>query len=437
VATWGWALPLDGVSRRQNLRRGTSGTDNAVFRVDGALRLLSEDATSTSTFTLTPTTSWLSANQTAASASTSAAWQYLLDGRSSWTRRTKGTVPTTYTRDASDALRTINSQAVTVDARGAYKTDGAQTVTYDAFGLVKSVTQPGASRGYRRDALGRVVTETDQTSAVTKYAYDGASRILRQRPGGAIDITIDGELDEHIVTIDGGTRRFLHQDRRGSVFLSTSSTGAPLEWVKYTAYGEASITSSSINTQFGFNGLPHDFATGLVDMRARIYRPNLGRFLTPDPLGLVDGSNRFAFVGASPLYLRDPFGLSSRDEARDGGKSPLALCPTCTSVENPLAGDPIARSGVKGLVALIRSHTPRTLSAKSLAVGAISEFGTGLVPIDASSWGWTQDRSTSEDSSPASRVEPSQTSLPALVASGSQARRHPAQARVSSRWRVV
>jgi RHS repeat-associated protein len=317
VATWGWALPLDGVSRRANLRRGTSGTDNAVFRVDGALRLISEDATSTSTFTLSPTATWVSANQTAEGATTSASWQYLLDGRSSWARRTKGTVPTTYTRDAGDALRTINSQTVTVDARGAYKTDGTQAVTYDALGLVKSVVQPGAMRAYRRDALGRVVTETDQASAVTKYAYDGASRILRQRPSGAIDLTIDGGLDEHIVTIEGSTRRFLHQDRRGSVFLTTSSTGAPLEWIKYSAYGEASITSSSINTQFGFNGLPHDFAVGLVDMRARLYRPNLGRFLTPDPLGLVDGSNRFAFVGAAPLSHRDPFGLSSREEATE------------------------------------------------------------------------------------------------------------------------
>ena len=159
---------------------------------------------------------------------------------------------------------------------------------------------------------------------MTRYAWDGSTRILRQRPDGTtFDITIDGAgLDEHVATLTGTARQFLHQDPRGSVYLTTSSPGgAPQEWVSYSAYGEATvrqpdgaaIPTTNIAAQYGFNGLPHDFALGLVDMRARMYRPAIGRFLSPDPLGLVDGTNRFAFVGASPLVHRDPLGLCTVD----------------------------------------------------------------------------------------------------------------------------
>jgi RHS repeat-associated protein len=108
------------------------------------------------------------------------------------------------------------------------------------------------------------------------------------------------------------------QDRRGSVYMVSNTSGAATEWTSYTAYGEptlrnaagTTISNTAVNGQFGFNGLPQDFVLGVVDMRARTYRPVLGRFLSPDPLGLIDGTNRFAFAGAGPLSFRDPFGLN-------------------------------------------------------------------------------------------------------------------------------
>jgi hypothetical protein len=45
-------------------------------------------------------------------------------------------------------------------------------------------------------------------------------------------------------------------------------------------------------------------------MRAREYRPDAGRFLSPDPLGFAAGENPWAFVFDRPLAFGDPFGLS-------------------------------------------------------------------------------------------------------------------------------
>ena len=81
----------------------------------------------------------------------------------------------------------------------------------------------------------------------------------------------------------------------------------------------------------------------LVDMRARHYRPEWGRFLNPDPLGLASGSpNLYAFVAWRPSMGVDPRGLCSaweiftnqhdcRDYFVEGWNEGWEMRPTCQS----------------------------------------------------------------------------------------------------------
>jgi RHS repeat-associated protein len=48
---------------------------------------------------------------------------------------------------------------------------------------------------------------------------------------------------------------------------------------------------------------------GLYHFDKRDYDPILGRWLTPDPLGLIDGPNLYAYVKNNPLSYVDPYGL--------------------------------------------------------------------------------------------------------------------------------
>jgi RHS repeat-associated protein len=59
----------------------------------------------------------------------------------------------------------------------------------------------------------------------------------------------------------------------------------------------------------GFQGQPYDPETGLYYFRNRYYDPELGRFITADPLGYVDGPSLYAFAGNDPVNGRDPLGL--------------------------------------------------------------------------------------------------------------------------------
>ena len=53
---------------------------------------------------------------------------------------------------------------------------------------------------------------------------------------------------------------------------------------------------------------------GLYYYRARYYKPEIGRFLQPDPIGYADGLNMYAYCGNNPINWIDPLGLNSIGE---------------------------------------------------------------------------------------------------------------------------
>lgn len=69
------------------------------------------------------------------------------------------------------------------------------------------------------------------------------------------------------------------------------------------------VSVSAAGNPYGFQGLPLDTETGLLYVRNRYYDPEMGRFISMDPLGYVDGPNAYGFVKNDPVNGRDPLGL--------------------------------------------------------------------------------------------------------------------------------
>ncbi len=131
-------------------------------------------------------------------------------------------------------------------------------------------------------------------------------------------------LDEPIMMLDviGQSRYFYTCDGLGSVTALSNMNGQIVERYAYDAFGKTQIlapnyelrTTSLYGNPILFTGRRLDAESGFYDYRFRMYSPDLGRFLQPDPLGYIDGMNLYAYVNNNPLNWIDPWGLCKTNE---------------------------------------------------------------------------------------------------------------------------
>ena len=107
------------------------------------------------------------------------------------------------------------------------------------------------------------------------------------------------------------TTYYFTQDHLGSTTALTGTTGKLVERETYDGYGNS---VGSTKTRYGFTGRERDPLTGLLYYRARSYDPQLGRFLSEDPIGLESSINVFAYVENNPLRFTDPSGLCTQPQ---------------------------------------------------------------------------------------------------------------------------
>lgn len=106
---------------------------------------------------------------------------------------------------------------------------------------------------------------------------------------------------------------FIHTDHLGSPVAVTSVTGEVIWNAQFSAYGkEYQGTGTPAQDPIGFAGSSNDRQTGLVYMQARFYDPDIGRFLSVDPVGFTTDNvmsfNRYLYVNNNPYAYIDPDG---------------------------------------------------------------------------------------------------------------------------------
>ncbi|MBE3584367.1 MAG: hypothetical protein IMX01_09685, partial [Limnochordaceae bacterium] len=104
---------------------------------------------------------------------------------------------------------------------------------------------------------------------------------------------------------------FYHTDLVGSVRAITDSQGQVVARFEYEPFGVTVQASGPLagSEVHKFTGKPEDAAVGLYYYYARYYSPEVGRFLSRDP---IDGS--YVYVHNAPLIRVDPLGLQAKAE---------------------------------------------------------------------------------------------------------------------------
>jgi RHS repeat-associated protein len=143
--------------------------------------------------------------------------------------------------------------------------------------------------------------------------YDKADVLLDLNADWSVATTYLNDLgiDNHLRQTSAitGVSYFLN-DHLGSTSALADVSGNVVEHESYDSFGNSSGNS---RTRYTYTGREFDSDIGLFYYRARVYIPQLGRFISEDPFGLTGGINLFAYVRNNPMKWRDPFGLYNID----------------------------------------------------------------------------------------------------------------------------
>jgi len=170
---------------------------------------------------------------------------------------------------------------------------------YDAFGYrVRSVTA-GGDRRYFLDGQHLDTVVDPQGNPQSKY--------LR---GTVIDEVVNAY---HFDANGNATSYTYHHDALQSVVGLSGHAGSVEETYRYGPFGDLLSAPGTTPNRMQFTGREFDSETGLYYYRARYYDPEIGRFLSEDPLGFGGGDlNLYAYVQSNPIISNDPRGMSGR-----------------------------------------------------------------------------------------------------------------------------
>ncbi len=195
--------------------------------------------------------------------------------------------------------------------------------------------------------------------------------------------TEGGHLTEHreVVDITGNVRalcwkvgfpkgiknnqlRYSYDDGVGNSGLETDGQGQLVSYEEYYPYGGTAIWSSENAVEANYKTIRYSGkekdATGMYYYGYRYYQPWIGRWLSADPAGTVDGLNLYRMVRNNPVTLHDPDGRAPEKpngfawvKGKDGEELNFAGMSLFAENENIDAkAEYLAKEGIKAVVSL-------------------------------------------------------------------------------------
>ncbi len=196
---------------------------------------------------------------------------------------------------------------------------------------------------YVYDAAGqrvRKVTERQNGSRQKERLYLGGFEIYREYNGSGNTVTLERETlhimdDQQRIalvetkTFDNGLLprlvslirsptpliRYQFGNHLGSASLELDDQAQIISYEEYTAYGSTSYqavrSTTEVSKRYRYTGKERDEESGFYYHGARHYAPWLGRWVSADPAGLVDGGDLYLYGKNDPIRYTDESGLEA------------------------------------------------------------------------------------------------------------------------------
>jgi len=233
------------------------------------------------------------------------------------------------------AVSSVNGTLVAsycYDNNGSLTQGNGRTVAWTAFNMPALIQQNSRqialTYGPDRSRFKRVDTNETGTT-VTYYVAGGGHEVVTSGTTVTHKTYIGGAavVLEVTSTPTSSTTLYLLHDHLGSTDVVTDSSGnvqtrysfdawgarRNVTWAAFTGGMPASLWQTAKTTR-GYTGHEELDEVGLVHMNGRVYDPQLGRFLSADPVVQdatdLQAFNHYAYVRNNPLSLTDPSGFS-------------------------------------------------------------------------------------------------------------------------------
>ena len=199
---------------------------------------------------------------------------------------------------------------------------------------------------------------------VTQYLWDGDDLLMELDASGnpVREYTYYPGVDQpHSLRYQGNTYYYA-LEQPGHVMGLINSARQVVNHYEYEPFGLPRRATEQVPQPLRFGARELESETGLYSFRNRWYDPDLGRFLSEDPIGLEGGINLYAFAGNNPLNYTDPYGLkcgwSSGGDIYSSKGLVIMFCPP----EAPdVAGGQIGRPAMRGPTIGPRGPSAETL----------------------------------------------------------------------------
>lgn len=323
------------------------------------------------------------------------------------------------------------------DADGNMINRNGTTIAWNSLNLPTQITQSGSNSSgfayapdkhrYYQSAVINGVTETTvyvgafeavTTGGVTKYRYhlSADSREVAEvdlsNSGSSVTEKISYILSDHLGSTDVVETTDVNGNMLSTTYMSFSAWGnrrEPGTWLPPVGSTETQTDHNA--DRYGFTHQEMLDNVGIVHMNGRIYDPNLGRFLSVDPVfefpTNTQSLNPYSYVLNNPLSMTDPTGYVA-DSCGTGQTSCPDSSPqsqsTTVHVSYTPTGSHIAISGTVTATALGNGNYAVTGSNKAVAQafnsGAKATFGNGVQTVQSAADAQTKPTDTSTIGSP-------------------------------------